>query len=476
METESEFDLDAGNRTAEEYGGGQELTATGYLVFGLLTLWIYTAVRYYHDLTRHFQNRLNHFSKQLESIKVSEKDSEALRQLKESGFKVSPKIKYICVTLNAFSIILLVINMAVRLSYSWGIFDEIVFYGFNYILLLGSAASFCVSSILFLTWVCKTTRNHEYHELLLAKYIQDPSEVRLIAPSKSFADRWNRYQNQIALFLILSIPIIFLPAFAAQFFNDAIDRGEDVQTIVLKVTIGYFIIFVCAGIFHLFGIKILMNMYNNHLRIEIGCLEHLQQSHKWVGGDSLAVLKNPAETSAKGPTEQLAPVRLLAAIMLTDMVGYSKSMERDEDATYKKLQDHNAIVRKVIPEYRGQEIKTIGDAFLVRFNSASDAVQAAREIQYKFSEYNGGKPDAEQIWLRIGIHIGDILVMENDVFGTGVNIAARIEPLAEPGGICISADVYNVIKKSIDIKVISLGKKELKNISDAPEIYKLLLK
>jgi len=166
---------------------------------------------------------------------------------------------------------------------------------------------------------------------------------------------------------------------------------------------------------------------------------------------------------------------MLAAIMMTDMVGFSKEMETNEQDTYLKLLKHNEIIRKNILQNWGQEIKTIGDAFLVRFNSAVDAIKAATNIQTEFSEYNRDKRRDDQIRIRIGIHIGDILIMGKDVIGNGVNIAARIEPLAEPGGICISADTYNMIKKSIDIKVLSLGKKELKNITDSPEIYKILL-
>lgn len=91
------------------------------------------------------------------------------------------------------------------------------------------------------------------------------------------------------------------------------------------------------------------------------------------------------------------------------------------------------------------------------------------------SRYNKDRKAVDQILVRIGIHIGDILIKGNDVFGNGINIASKIEPLAEPGGICISADAYNVVKNSIDIKVLSLGRKELKNIEDPPEIFKILI-
>jgi len=169
------------------------------------------------------------------------------------------------------------------------------------------------------------------------------------------------------------------------------------------------------------------------------------------------------------------PDRALAAIMITDIVGFSKEMEDNEERTYSKLLIHNEMIRKNIKKNKGEEIKTIGDAFLVRFKSAVDAVKAGINIQNQFLKYNNDRKSVDQILVRIGIHIGDILIKDNDVFGNGINIASKIEPLAEPGGICISADAYNVVKNSIDIKVLSLGRKELKNIEDPPEIFKILI-
>ena len=98
-----------------------------------------------------------------------------------------------------------------------------------------------------------------------------------------------------------------------------------------------------------------------------------------------------------------------------------------------------------------------------------------QNIQRQLSKYNRHRREVDQIWIRIGIHIGDILIKDNDVFGNGVNIASKIVPLAEPGDICISGNVHNVVKGSIDIDVSSLGRKELKNIEDSPEIFKILI-
>ncbi len=221
-------------------------------------------------------------------------------------------------------------------------------------------------------------------------------------------------------------------------------------------------------------IKELTGMDNGHLRIERVKRQYPKKDNSWVSGELARAFTEDTQ-EAINSTDELILDRTLAAIMITDIVGFSKQMENDEEHTYSKLLIHNEIVRKNISKSKGEEIKTIGDAFLVRFKSTVDAVRAAMNIQKEFLRYNKDKKKVDQILVRIGIHIGDILIRDNDVFGTGVNVASRIEPLAEPGGICISADAYNVVRKSIDIKVLSLGKKELKNIEDPPEIFRILI-
>ena len=104
-----------------------------------------------------------------------------------------------------------------------------------------------------------------------------------------------------------------------------------------------------------------------------------------------------------------------------------------------------------------------------------DAVESAMNVQKEFLEYNKYKKKIAQILIRIGIHIGDLMIVNDDVFGNGINIAAKIEPIAEPGGICISVDAYTIVKNSMDITVLSLGKKELKNMKDPMEIFKIVI-
>ena len=221
-------------------------------------------------------------------------------------------------------------------------------------------------------------------------------------------------------------------------------------------------------------IRKILDMNNKHLRIETGNQQYLNKDNPWVSEKSGRLFaESTQETINK--SNKLTSDRALAAIMITDIVGFSKEMENNEEHTYSKLLIHNEIIRKTIENNKGEEIKTIGDAFLVRFKSAVDAIESGMDIQKEFLEYNKDKKEVDHILVRIGIHIGDILIRNNDVFGNGVNVASRIVPLAERGGICISADVYNIVKSSLDIKVLSLGKKELKNIKDSPEIFKILI-
>jgi class 3 adenylate cyclase len=262
------------------------------------------------------------------------------------------------------------------------------------------------------------------------------------------------------------------PAIAIYHIYEVIAEGGDV---VLTIQVWSAVIFALAAVFHLWGTQLLIDMYNGHLRIEAVNQQHLRGENPWVTQGARSILGDYQKKEDHEKPGDLVPLRTLAAIMLTDIVGFSKDMEKDETLTYAKLMNHNKTIRTVISQHRGEEIKTIGDAFLVRFKSAVDAVRAGVAIQRGFRGYNAQRPEEERILVRIGIHIGDILIMDRDVLGNGVNIAARIEPLAEPGGICISADVYNVVKNVISLNVLNIGRKELKNIADAPEIFRVFI-
>jgi len=167
--------------------------------------------------------------------------------------------------------------------------------------------------------------------------------------------------------------------------------------------------------------------------------------------------------------------RRLAAIMFTDIVGFSRQMGSDEARTMRLLNVHNQLIQQVVSTHHGHVIKTIGDAFLVEFPSVVQAVHCAQQIHAQLRAYNAEKEKAEQIHVRIGIHLGDIIEQEGDVFGDGVNIAARLQGLAEPDTICISQKVYEEIEKKLSLgAVLSLGHPQLKNIAQRFGVYLLL--
>ncbi|MBI3799599.1 MAG: tetratricopeptide repeat protein [Deltaproteobacteria bacterium] len=178
---------------------------------------------------------------------------------------------------------------------------------------------------------------------------------------------------------------------------------------------------------------------------------------------------------AESPAKTAAETRKLAAIMFTDIVGFSRQMGTDEARTLRVLAVHNQVIQQAVAEHHGQVIKTMGDGFLLDFPSVVNAVQCAKHVQAQFRAYNAEKESAEQIHVRIGIHLGDIIQQNGDVLGDGVNVASRLQALAEPDTICISQAVYKEIEKKLPLDtVIALGKPKLKNIVQREPVYALL--
>jgi adenylate cyclase len=165
--------------------------------------------------------------------------------------------------------------------------------------------------------------------------------------------------------------------------------------------------------------------------------------------------------------------RRLAAIMFTDMVGFTSLGQRDESLALRHLEEHRGIVRPLLSKHNGREIQTIGDAFLVEFASSLDAVRCAIEIQSALRRTNAQQPQDPPILLRIGVHLGDVIHKGNDVAGDAVNVASRIEPLAPPGGLCITAPVYASVHAQIPEQFESIGTPRLKNVASPIEIFRL---
>jgi serine/threonine protein kinase/TolB-like protein len=187
----------------------------------------------------------------------------------------------------------------------------------------------------------------------------------------------------------------------------------------------------------------------------------------------LKSLKNNLEKQKRIPdsNQTSREERKLAAIMFSDMVGYSAIAQKNESLAIELLEEHRRILRSIFPKHEGHEVETAGDSFFVEFSSALEAVNCAIEIQKTLFSHNKPVSEEKQINIRIGIHLADVVHKGSNVIGDGVNIAARIEPLAQSGGICISQDVVRQIQNKIDYPLKRFETANLKNIKQSIDIY-----
>src|SRR6202030_1946890 len=167
-------------------------------------------------------------------------------------------------------------------------------------------------------------------------------------------------------------------------------------------------------------------------------------------------------------------VRRLAAILAADVAGYSRLMGGDEEGTHERLKSHRReFVDPKIGEHSGRIVKTTGDGMLAEFASVVDAVRCAAELQRAMIDREAGMPEDRRIKFRVGINLGDVIVEDDDIFGDGVNVAARLEALAEPGGICISRMVRDQIRGKLVYPFEDLGEQSVKNIARPVRVYAL---
>jgi|HubBroStandDraft_1064217.scaffolds.fasta_scaffold08702_4 adenylate cyclase len=166
--------------------------------------------------------------------------------------------------------------------------------------------------------------------------------------------------------------------------------------------------------------------------------------------------------------------RRLAAIMFTDMVGFSSLAQADEASALAVLDRHNRILRPLFARFHGREVKTVGDAFLVEFDSALEATECALEVQRALADYDASAPEAWKIRVRIGIHVGDVVQSGSDVLGDAVNIASRIEALAEPGGICVTQQVFDQVQNKLPVPMVQLPPVALKGIRNPLTLYRVV--
>src|SRR6202047_4904337 len=170
----------------------------------------------------------------------------------------------------------------------------------------------------------------------------------------------------------------------------------------------------------------------------------------------------------------MASTRRLAAILAADVAGYSRLMGADEEATVARLKAlRRDLADPKIKEHRGRIVKTTGDGLLLEFASVVDAVRCAVEVQREMAERNASVPPDRRIEFRMGINLGDIIKDGRDIHGDGVNVAARLEALAEPGGICVSRVVRDEVRDKLDFTFDDLGEQQVKNIARPVRVYRV---
>ncbi len=169
----------------------------------------------------------------------------------------------------------------------------------------------------------------------------------------------------------------------------------------------------------------------------------------------------------------MSETRKLAAILAADVAGYSRLTATDEERTIARLRGlRTDLIDPAISVHHGRVVKRTGDGILIEFRSVVDALRCSIEVQNGMVERNAGLPQERQIWLRVGIHLSDVIEeADGDLMGDGVNIAARLENICEPGAICLSEPAYWQVKSRLDLAVTDLGNKELKNIPEPVHVY-----
>ena len=166
--------------------------------------------------------------------------------------------------------------------------------------------------------------------------------------------------------------------------------------------------------------------------------------------------------------------RRLAAILAADVQGYSHHTELNEEASTTTLRRYRAVVEGSISAHRGHVFSSAGDGVVAEFPSVVEAIRCGVEIQNEIAERNAAVPEDGRMQFRIGVNLGDVIAEDNNLYGTGVNVAVRLEQLAEPGGICISQTVYDQVRKIVEIPFEDIGERRLKNIAEPMRVYRIL--
>ena len=171
--------------------------------------------------------------------------------------------------------------------------------------------------------------------------------------------------------------------------------------------------------------------------------------------------------------EIVSATRRLAAILAVDVVGYSRLMGEDEAGTAKAVRERREAAQPIVRSFGGRVVKTMGDGVLLEFPSVVAAVECVIAIQKLFAERNAGLAEGKRILYRVGVNLGDVLIEGDDILGDGVNVAARLEQIAEPGGVCLSGSAYDHVRGRVEPKFADLGEQRLKNIAEPVRAYSL---
>jgi adenylate cyclase len=218
-----------------------------------------------------------------------------------------------------------------------------------------------------------------------------------------------------------------------------------------------------------------------HAAICVGPLFVVRPAVAFISWKPRAASRHAAPRSGSAPIEVTSldspktQTRRLAAIMFTDLVGFTKLAQRDEETALRLRREHQALVRPLFVAHGGREVKTMGDGFLVEFPSAVESVRCAVEIQAAVTRRNALPSVGERIVLRIGIHVGDVVGEGDDILGDAVNVASRIEPLADPGGICVSGSVFDQVRNKLSLPLERVGSRLLKNVEFPVDLYRVVL-
>jgi adenylate cyclase len=192
---------------------------------------------------------------------------------------------------------------------------------------------------------------------------------------------------------------------------------------------------------------------------------------RWAAGQAVRLFRS-LRARRHDPAETARTERRLAAILVADVVGYSRLMSADEEGTHSRLLTcRREVMEPKIREHRGRIVKSTGDGALVEFASAVDAVCRALEVQRAMIARHAGVPQSRRIELRIGVNLGGVIVMPDDIYGHGVNLASRLESLAAPGGVCIFADIWRLVRGTIAAEFVDLGERQPKNIADPAHVF-----